>query len=110
MQYTQMYLLFQLSAEVKAELYPILLFFGMFFVVFGLGGVLIRHLPRKSGSMLDEILNDDWEQEEDWKEENHTPKENEIDKNGNPAGQIQTAAELSDSEEKNHAAEESNRK
>lgn len=31
MQYIQMYPLFELSAEVKAELFPILLFFGMFF-------------------------------------------------------------------------------
>ena len=53
MQYIQMYPLFELSAEVKAELYPILLFFGMFFVVFGFGGMLIRRLPRKPGSMLD---------------------------------------------------------
>ena len=59
MQYIQMYPLFELSAEVQAELYPILLFFGMFFVVFGLGGSLIRRLPHKPGSMLDEILNED---------------------------------------------------
>ncbi|MDO5783995.1 MAG: hypothetical protein Q4P20_02910 [Eubacteriales bacterium] len=55
----------ELSAEIKAELYPILLFLGMFFVVFGMGGILVRHLPRKPGSMLDEILSEKWEDEEE---------------------------------------------
>ena len=110
MQYIQMYPLFELSAEVKAELYPILLFFGMFFVVFGFGGMLIRRLPRKPGSMLDEILNEDWGQEDDWDYENRCPKENSIGKDGNPAGQPQAAAELSEPEKNTHAAEESNRK
>lgn len=108
MQYIQMYRLFQLSAEVKAELYPILLFFGMFFVVFGLGGMLVRHLPRKSGSMLDEILNDDWEQKDDWVDA--AQKEKESGKDGNPAEQIQAAAERSEPEQTIHAAEESKRK
>lgn len=58
----------ELSAEIKAELYPILLFFGMFFVVFGLGGVLVRHLPRKPGSMLDEILSEKWEEDDEAEE------------------------------------------
>lgn len=58
-------MLLLLSAELKAELYPILLFLGMFFVVFGLGGVVIRHIPRKPGSMLDEILNDNWDDSEE---------------------------------------------
>ena len=96
MQYIQMYPLFELSAEVKAELYPILLFFGMFFVVFGFGGMLIRRLPRKPGSMLDEILHEDWEQEDDWDYENRCPKEKLIGKDGNPTGQPQAAAELSE--------------
>ena len=110
MQYIQMYPLFELSAEVKAELYPILLFFGMFFVVFGFGGMLIRRLPRKPGSMLDEILHEDWEQEDDWDYENRCPKEKLIGKDGNPAGQPQAAAELSEPGEDTHAAEEWNRK
>ena len=59
----------ELSAEIKAELYPILIFFGMFFVVFGMGGVVVRHLPRKPGSMLDEILNEKWEDDDERDEE-----------------------------------------
>lgn len=57
--------LLALTPEIKEELYPILLFFGMFAVVFGLGGTLIRHVPRKPGSMLDEILSEKWEDDED---------------------------------------------
>ena len=110
MQYIQMYPLFELSAEVKAELYPILLFFGMFFVVFGFGGMLIRRLPRKPGSMLDEILNEDWEQEDDWDYENRRPKEETICEDEKPADQPHAAAELSEPEKNTHAAEESNRK
>lgn len=34
--------LLALTPEIKQELYPILLFLGMFAVVFGLGGTLIR--------------------------------------------------------------------
>lgn len=64
----------ELSAEIKAELYPILLFFGMFFAVFGLGGVLVRHLPRKPGSMLDEILSEKWEDDEAEQQEDETQK------------------------------------
>ncbi len=54
-----------LTPEIKEEIYPILLFFGMFVVVFGLGGKLIHHMPRKPGSMLDEILGEKWEDDED---------------------------------------------
>lgn len=54
-----------LSAELKEELLPYILFFGMFFLVFGMGGILIRHIPRKPGSMLDEILNEDWDSDEE---------------------------------------------
>lgn len=57
--------LMALTPEIKEELYPILLFFGMFAVVFGLGGKLIHHMPRKPGSMLDEILSEKWEDDED---------------------------------------------
>lgn len=57
--------LLALTPEIKEEIYPILLFFGMFAVVFGLGGKLIHHMPRKPGSMLDEILNEKWEDDED---------------------------------------------
>ena len=110
MQYIQMYPLFELSAEVKAELYPILLFFGMFFVVFGFGGMLIRRLPRKPGSMLDDILHEDWEQEDDWDDENRRPKEETICEDEKPADQPDAAAELSEPEKNTHAAEESNRK
>ena len=68
----------ELSAQVKAELYPILIFFGMFFVVFGMGGVVVRHLPRKPGSMLDEILNETWEDsdDKDEKTEQELPDQN----------------------------------
>ena len=55
----------ELSAQTKDEILPIVLFFGMFFLVFGLGGIVIRFVPRKPGSMLDEILNDRWDDIED---------------------------------------------
>lgn len=55
----------ELSAQIKDEILPIVLFFGMFFAVSGLGGLLIRHAPRKPGSMLDEILNENWDDEDD---------------------------------------------
>ena len=64
--------LLALTPEIKEELYPILLFFGMFAVVFGLGGKLIHHMPRKPGSMLDEILSEKWEDDE---EETETDQE-----------------------------------
>lgn len=112
MLHIQMYPLLELSAEVKAELYPILLFFGMFFVIFGLGGVLIRHIPRKPGSMLDEILSDNWEEEDDWDYENRRPKEKmeQIQEETNPVEQPKAAAELSEPEKDTRAAEESDRK
>ncbi|MDO4287075.1 MAG: hypothetical protein Q4C40_05065 [Eubacteriales bacterium] len=105
MLHIQMYPLLELSAEVKAELYPILLFLGMFFVIFGLGGILIRHIPRKPGSMLDEILSDQWEEEDDWDYEKRRPKEH-----NSPVEQPQAAAELSEPEKDTRAAEESDRK
>ena len=55
----------ELSAQIKDEILPIVLFFGMFFAVSGLGGLLIRHVPRKPGAMLDEILNENWDDEDD---------------------------------------------
>lgn len=55
----------ELSAQIKDEILPIVLFFGMFFVVFSLGGGIIRHMPRKPGSMLDEILNETWDDNEE---------------------------------------------
>lgn len=112
MLYPQMYPLFELSAEIKAELYPILLFFGMFFVVLGFGGVFIRHLPRKPGSMLDEILSEDWEEEDDWDYENRRPKEKteQINEENSPAEQSKAAAELPQPEKDTNAAEESDRK
>ena len=45
--------LLALTPEIKQELYPILLFLGMFAVVFGLGGTLVRRLPRKLAGSLD---------------------------------------------------------
>ncbi|MDO4174913.1 MAG: hypothetical protein Q4D42_09130 [Eubacteriales bacterium] len=104
MMHVQIYPLLKLSAEIKAELYPILLFFGMFFVVFGLGGLLVRHIPRKPGSMLDEILSDSWEEEDDWDYEHRRPKEqNEI----SPVEQPEAAAELPELEQDVHAVDES---
>lgn len=64
--------LLALTPEIKQELYPILLFLGMFAVVFGLGGTLVRRLPRKPGSMLDEILSEKWEDEQENADEQHT--------------------------------------
>ncbi|GEM_PF-3495790 len=62
---TEMLYALELSAQIKAELVPIALFFGMFFAVFGLGGVVVRYLPRKPGSVLDEILNEEWDDGEE---------------------------------------------
>lgn len=68
--------LLALTPEIKEELYPILLFFGMFAVVFGLGGTLIHRIPRKPGSMLDEILSEKWEDdEEEAEQKEQTPKQ-----------------------------------
>ncbi len=64
--------LLALTPEIKQELYPIVLFLGMFAVVFGLGGTLVRRLPRKPGSMLDEILSEKWEDERENADEQHT--------------------------------------
>lgn len=64
--------LLALTPEIKQELYPILLFLGMFAVVFGLGGTLVRRMPRKPGSMLDEILSEKWEDERENADEQHT--------------------------------------
>lgn len=50
-------------AWMTAEILPIVLFFGMFFTVYGLGGIVVRRLPRKSGSMLDEILNEEYSED-----------------------------------------------
>lgn len=71
------------------ELLPIALFFGMFFIVFGLGGVLIRHMPRKSGSMLDEILKEDWD----------TPEQDELQETAD-AQQISCAEENTEQSER----------
>lgn len=62
--------LLALTPEIKQEVYPILLFLGMFAVVFGLGGTLVRRMPRKPGSMLDEILSEKWEDEQEDEREN----------------------------------------
>lgn len=64
--------LLALTPEIKQEVYPILLFLGMFAVVFGLGGTLVRRMPRKPGSMLDEILSEKWEDERENADEQHT--------------------------------------
>lgn len=53
-----------LDAGLKEEALPVIIFFAMFFAVFGLGGLIVRHLLRKKGSMLDEILNERWEQDD----------------------------------------------
>lgn len=53
-----------LDASLKEEALPIIIFFAMFFAVFGLGGFVVKHLPRKRGSMLDEILSERWEQDD----------------------------------------------
>lgn len=64
------------------ELLPIALFFGMFFIVFGLGGIVIRHMPRKSGSILDEVLKEEWD----------TPEQDEVHETAD-AQQISCAEE-----------------
>lgn len=72
---TEMLYALELSAQIKAELVPIALFFGMFFAVFGLGGVVVRYLPRKPGSVLDEILNEEWDDGEEDADGAETPDE-----------------------------------
>lgn len=72
---TEMLYALELSAQIKAELVPIALFFGMFFAVFGLGGVVVRYLPRKPGSVLDEILNEEWDDGEEDADGTETPAE-----------------------------------
>ena len=53
-----------MSPFFRDEVLPILVFFGMFFLIYGVGVPLFRHLPHKKGSMWDEMLNDRWEESE----------------------------------------------
>ena len=50
-----------MSPFFRDEIIPILLFFGMFFLIYGVGVPLFRHLPHKKGSMWEEMLNDSWD-------------------------------------------------
>lgn len=45
----------------RDEILPILIFFGMFFLIYGVGVPLLRKLPHKKNSMWHEMLNDSWE-------------------------------------------------
>lgn len=62
-------------AAWQRELLPYVLFFGLFFVIFGFSGFVVNHFPRKSGGMLDEILSEDWDHNA-WDEE---PDEEHVD-------------------------------
>jgi hypothetical protein len=53
-----------MSQFFRDEVLPILLFFGMFALIYGIGVPLFRHLPHKKGSMWDEMLSDHWEDTE----------------------------------------------
>ncbi|MDO5548618.1 MAG: hypothetical protein Q4F79_09045 [Eubacteriales bacterium] len=53
-----------ISPFFRDEVLPVLLFFGMFFLIYGIGVPLFRRLPHKKGSMWDEMLNDRWEDAE----------------------------------------------
>lgn len=50
-----------MSPFFRDEILPILLFFGMFFLIYGVGVPLFWHLPHKKGSMWEEMLNDSWD-------------------------------------------------
>lgn len=59
-----LYTLPLMSPFFRDEVLPVLLFFGMFFLIYGIGVPLFRRLPHKKGSMWDEMLNDRWEDAE----------------------------------------------
>ena len=50
-----------MSPFFRDEILPIMLFFGMFFLIYVVGVPLFRHLPHKKGSMWEEMLNDSWD-------------------------------------------------
>ena len=52
-----------LGTMTKEDLIMTAVFFGLFFVIFGFGGILAKHIPCKSGSMLYEILHEDWDRD-----------------------------------------------
>ena len=52
-----------LGTMTKEDLIMTAVFFGLFFVIFGFGGIAAKHIPCKSGSMLYEILHEDWDQD-----------------------------------------------
>ena len=54
-----------MSPFFRDEILPVLLFFGMFFLIYGVGVPLFRHLPHKKGSMWEEMLNDSWDDGEE---------------------------------------------
>lgn len=53
-----------MSPFFREEILPVLLFFGLFFLIYGIGVPLFRRLPHKKGSMWDEMLNERWEDSE----------------------------------------------
>ena len=54
-----------LETMTKEDLIMAAVFFGLFFLIFGLGGFLSNHIPCKTGSMLYEILHEDHDEEEE---------------------------------------------
>lgn len=54
-----------MSPFFRDEILPILLFFGIFFLIYGVGVPIFRHLPHKKGSMWEEMLNDSWDDSEE---------------------------------------------
>lgn len=60
-----------LNALTREDIIMTAAFFIMFFVIYGLRDLFIKHIPRKPGSILDEILNETWDDYEE--EENEEP-------------------------------------
>lgn len=54
-----------MSPFFRDEVLPVLLFFGMFFLIYGVGVPLFRRFPHKKGSMWAEMLNDSWDDPEE---------------------------------------------
>ena len=53
-----------MSPFFRDEILPVILFFGMFFLIYGIGVPLFRRLPHRKGSRLAEMLDDNWDEEE----------------------------------------------
>ena len=71
-----------MSPFFRDEILPVILFFGMFFLIYGVGVPLFRKMPHRKGSRLAEMLNDDWEDEESAEEQAKARENAHDDDNG----------------------------